>query len=93
MMTLDEAAEKYAEIYRDLTKSDKNSTNLRKLSMVGFKTGAEFAQRWISVEEGFPKTIPFLGKDKYGKIELFNVMEESFIKAIDITHWRPIKFE
>ena len=58
----------------------------------GFKSGVEFAQQWYSVEDELPCS-PYLGKDKLGKIELFNINEKSFIKEVGITHWRPIEYK
>ena len=46
--------------------------------------------RWIPIDELHNPTIPFLGKDKSGKIELFKVANVFYLKAIDVVEWRSI---
>ena len=63
----------------------------------GFIAGAEHVKkeyeeklRWIPVDELNNPTIPFLGKDKSGKIELFKVANIFYLKALDVVEWRSI---
>jgi hypothetical protein len=56
----------------------------------GFNAGVEFAESWIPVEEELPNCSPYLAIDKQGKVELFNITEQSFIKAVGIISWRPL---
>ena len=58
-----------------------------------FIAGANFALRWISVEDELPTESPYLVKDKYGRIELFKVCDKSLLKALDIEFWRPIEMK
>ena len=46
--------------------------------------------RWIPIDKLENPTIPFLGKDKFGKIELFKVANVFYLKAMDIVEWRSI---
>ncbi len=85
MKTVEQAAREYAE-----TKTVSEAGYILN-SRNAFKAGAEFAQQWMSIKEQLPDCSPYLAKDKQGKIELFYIGEESFIKAIDITHWRRIE--
>ena len=62
-----------------------------------FYAGAEFMQkeyeeklRWIPIEELKNPTIPFLGKDETGKIELFKVANIYYMKALGVVEWRSI---
>ena len=72
-----------------------------------FKAGAEFAQRWISVEEELPpigeKVITKMTKDKrtaYGIATRIREEWEINVHWVDhtfsnmtITHWRPIEIK
>ena len=62
-----------------------------------FFDGAEFMKkeyeeklRWTPIDELHNPTIPFLGKDKSGKIELFKVANVFYLKALDVVEWRSI---
>lgn len=62
-----------------------------------FKEGANFVIKeyeeklcWIPIDKLENPTIPFLGKDKFGKIELFKVANVFYLKAMDIVEWRSI---
>ena len=46
--------------------------------------------RWIPVDKLVNPTIPSLGKDENGKIELFKVPNIYYMKAIGIVEWRSI---
>jgi len=46
--------------------------------------------RWIPIDKLDNPTIPFLGKDKFGKIELFKVADIYYLKAMDIVECRSI---
>ena len=46
--------------------------------------------RWTPIDELHNPTIPFLGKDKSGKIELFKVANVFYLKALDVVEWRSI---
>ena len=46
--------------------------------------------RWTPIYELHNPTIPFLGKDKSGKIELFKVANVFYLKALDVVEWRSI---
>ena len=70
----------------------------------GFKAGAEFAQRWISVEDELPEIGDiFLVKTDNGcittaylhgiKSGFITYGEDAYIEFGTITHWRPIELK
>jgi hypothetical protein len=69
----------------------------------GFIAGAEFAQRWISVEDELPENSDndrdFLVKQSNGRIFLARNFRNnrfwslSFTEIKDITHWRLIELK
>lgn len=95
MKTIEEASKEYA------VNNYKNHTNVDLNTLYGcaldFKSGAEFMQkeyeeklRWIPVDELKNPTIPFLCKDKFGRIELFKFTNIKSLKAVDVVEWRNI---
>lgn len=85
MKTIEEKAKEYG------LEVSPHSAWTAKNAETSFKSGVEFAQRWIPVEDLDNPAIPFLGKDERGKIELFKTPEIKYLKAIGITHWRKIE--
>ena len=68
------------------------------LEQSAFKSGVEFAQRWISVEDELPETIydekiflkyPILVKNIDGALQVLN----TFSDISTYTHWRPIELK
>ena len=70
----------------------------------GFKSGAKFAQRWISVEDELPeKGDIILVKTDNGciataylhgiKSGFITYGEDAYVKFGTITHWRPIELK
>ena len=64
---------------------------------LAFKSGAEFAQRWISVEEEKPKVDgPYLIKSGNGYVctlSYKNGMWSTMGYQSDIKYWRPIELK
>ena len=71
---------------------------------ISFKAGAEFAQRWISVEDELPEIGDiFLVKTDNGcittaylhgiKSGFITYGEDAYIEFGTITHWRPIELK
>ena len=67
-----------------------------------FKSGVEFAQRWIPVEEELPETNEFyeskicLVKNTYGNVNVARYYSNTklwYFNSSDfvVTHWRPIE--
>ena len=62
----------------------------------GFKSGVEFAQRWIPVSEELPKEGQEIicKNGNYKTVHFYypnGVVDEDFLKA-NYTHWRPIEY-
>ena len=63
-----------------------------------FKAGAEFAQRWIPVEEELPPIgVEVIVKERFNEHEIyvFDSIRDRLIKCQDncITHWRKIELK
>ena len=100
MKTIEEAA-------KDFNYSHVNGHHPQKWVSDIFKAGAEFAQRWISVEEELPKigekVMTKMTKDKrtsYGIATRIREEWEINVHWVDhtfsnmtITHWRPIELK
>ena len=98
MKTINDAAQEYA-----INKYE-GCTGIIEDTLVDFIAGAEFAQRWIPVEEELPrigeKVITKMNKDKRTSYGIATrIREEWEIDAhwidhtfsyMNITHWRPI---
>ena len=101
MKTIDEVAQEYAESINE----GGEWTHHERIASDGFKDGAEFAQRWIHVEEELPNNKRnVLYKDSDGKEFLAFYIPElkkwmkfrpigSPIECNNITHWRPIELK
>ena len=108
MKTIEIAALEYAEPIATYTyfkgMDDLTYYDLEKCMVDSFKSGAEFAQLWIPVEEELPeigeKVITKMTKDKRTSYGIATrIREEWEINAhwidhtfshMNITHWRPI---
>ena len=104
MKTIEEAAYEYACKVNEIWQSSVIATR----SEAAFKSGVEFAQRWIPVEEELP--IKFKKDDTINEV-LIKTAEEyinlgwydsdmkSFNSAhsdyeiLNVTHWRPIELK
>ena len=88
MKTIEEAAKEYGR--KVSPQSDWTARNAE----ISFKAGAEFAQRWIPVEEEFPEVKQYdyqvLAKSIYG-YELLDIDTDSDVEGTIslnyITHW------
>ena len=98
MKTIKDAASDYAEETKDTTNG-----MLYADSQDAFRAGAEFAQRWIPVEEELPETNEFeeskiiIIKGKYGiDIGRYYSMSKRFFLAsgnFEVTHWRYVELQ
>ena len=102
--TIEDKAQEFAGINED--KKCNYSFSYNKYDIANaFQNGAEFGYAlaenrmkkeyeeklcWIPIDKLENPTIPFLGKDKFGKIELFKVANVFYLKAMDIVEWRSI---
>ena len=103
MKTIEEAA---------LSHAIRREVDAEELKYVGkyqesFKAGAEFAQRWISVDEVLPeigeKVITKMTKDKRTSYGIATIIREEWeinshwidhtFSNMTITHWRPIELK
>ena len=112
MLTIEQASLEYAEHEANDfpsgdCRADMNLCEIEDWFKDAFKAGAEFAQRWVSVEEELPeigeKVITKMTKDKrtaYGIAT--RIREEWGINAhwidhtfsnMNITHWRPVNLK
>ena len=93
MKTLEQAAREYVKN----RKYSINETNYEK-NISHFIAGAEFANRWISVDEELPDfDTLILCKTNVGGyfIGVFNdlVFSVRALAVSDVTHWRPIEMK
>ena len=100
MKTIEEAA-------KDFNDSHVNGHHPQKWVSDIFKAGAEFAQRWISVDEVLPeigeKVITKMTKDKRTSYGIATIIREEWeinshwidhtFSNMTITHWRPIELK
>jgi len=89
---LEQAAEDY------IAKCDFESLEEDDKIYAAYLTGAEFAQRWIPVEEDSPLSkdvnFPILCKSSIdGNIQVHYMMSQATIVYHGITHWRPINLK
>ena len=100
MKTIEEAAREFCNIKKDLIIDEEERYYKDFQKYDGFKAGAEFAQRWTSVEEelpplGVPVTCKYnmFGKECYWSGTFYT--EERLMhfikKHLMITHWRLIE--
>ena len=103
MKTINDAAQEYA-----INKYE-GCTGIIEDTLVDFKAGVEFAQRWIPVEEELPEVGDVvLVRTKIGKVltcemyipmdDLGNVLGEkewcgSYNFKQAVTHWRPVNLK
>lgn len=83
MKTIDEAANEY---------SCRKDNEYEAYS--GFKSGVEFAQRWIPVEEELPTDIWIVVKNdyRYAATRISSDIDMKFVKS-NFTHWRTIELK
>jgi hypothetical protein len=101
MKTINQSAKLHSDrIWPISTVAEWDSNDMKTFCEQDFKTGVEFAQRWISVEEETPEILTdVLLKLSNGKITIGCQMTEGFnVESLDergakVTHWRPIEFE
>lgn len=91
MKTIEEAA-------KDFNDSHVNGHHPQKWVSDIFKAGAEFAQRWISVDEELPTELEnVLFKSEYEGEVLYEVgflfSGKFYVKNKMPTHWRPIELK
>ena len=96
MKTINDAAQEYA-----INKYE-GCTGIIEDTLVDFKAGAEFAQRWIPVEEelppiGVPVTCKYNVFDKEYYWSGTFISDERMMhfikKHLGITHWRPVNLK
>ena len=70
-------------------------SNPKMILIHSFKSGVEFAQRWISIIENPPSFNDkgIIVKTKYGEYLLFNHLNLACIQLYEITHWRLIEIK
>lgn len=103
MKKVEEAAIEFANDIRENSLSGSNAGKQQYQAgrKIGFKSGFEFAQRWIPVEEELPETNEFeeskvcLIKGKYG-IDIgryYSNAKRWFLASgsFEVTHWRPVE--
>lgn len=66
--------------------------------ITAFELGAEFAQRWIPIEEELPSDLSdILVKSEDGSLTVGYRFQDKWVLDIDInpkiTHWRPIELK
>ena len=102
MKTIEEEAKEYASKVAGVVVPGTVITytieELNSFSESDFKSGVEFAQRWIPVEEELPPIgIEVIVKERFNEHEIyaFNSTRDRLIKCQDncITHWRPIEIK
>ena len=111
MKTIESAALKYSEPIATYTyyngMDNLTYCDLEKCMVDSFKAGAEFATKWISVDEELPrigeKVITKMNKDRRTSYGIATrIREEWEIDAhwidhtfsnMNITHWRPIELK
>lgn len=104
MKKVEEAAIEFANDIRENSLSGSNAGKQQYQAgrKIGFKSGVEFAQRWIPVEEELPETNEFyeskicLVKNTYGDVDVARYYSNTklwYLNSSDfvVTHWRPIE--
>ena len=99
MKTIEEAALEYAEPIATYTyfkgMDDLTYYDLEKCMSDSFKAGADFAQRWISIDEELPpvsqQVIVKLKNNWHACTWLLG--DGTFAYNINPTHWRPIELK
>ena len=90
MKTIEEAAKEYEKIHYYVDEKE------------AFKSGADFAQRWISVEEEMPENSDVVLIKEETLVNAitgyFSTYYKSWIsypfnKDVKVTHWRPIEIK
>ena len=98
METIEDAAREHCNIKKDLIIDEEERYYKDFQKYDGFKAGAEFAQRWISVEEELPTELEnVLFKSEYEGEVLYEVgflfSGKFYVKNKMPTHWRPIELK
>ena len=98
METINDAAKQYS-----IARNNSNETQFL-YDYESFKSGVEFAQRWISVEEELPEINEFCESKKclvknatYNCVDVARYYSNTntwYFNSTDfvVTHWRPIEF-
>lgn len=94
MKTIEEAAKEYAD---NAMLIDASVFDLREFAVIDFKSGVEFAQRWIPIEEELPSNEQEIicKNDVYKEVHTFyknGIFDENELK-LHFTHWRPIELK
>jgi hypothetical protein len=94
MKTIEQSAIEY--LNKDLDIVDGEYTSVAILN--AFEAGAEFAQRWIPIEEELPKEKGVCLVKQRGYIQIGRWIVDSNNKGywwdyLGITHWRPIELK
>lgn len=96
--TINEAARKSYSFLGEILPIVDSYTEAQTLKNNIFRSGAEFAQRWIPVEEKLPESnIPVLVKDCFGAYRVafcigsLNSWSYNNIADGKVTHWRLIE--
>jgi|SRR5665647_827569 len=103
MKTINQAAKEYSAF--EINEGNENDalfssrSGMKQLVERSFKSGIEFAQRWIPVEEELPEILTdILIKQSNGKVAIGCKMRHGFNveitnRKINVTHWRPIELK
>jgi len=101
MKSIEEAAKDFSEDIRENSLSGNNigKEQYKSGRKIGFKSGVEFAQRWIPVEEELPEENEVVLYKSNGNVNIGTVgygrfsYLSKFVAVTGITHWRPIELK